>query len=105
MSVESKNSNIRVRRDGDKKGTGISSRMDVAPKELEGVGRILNQQRTSRDTTNHPSVELAKSGRAGAIQRRLKKSATTNPASSNISDSGSPDVAGDVGGDGSIPQN
>lgn len=95
MSVESKNSNIRVRQDGDKKSTGLTDRLASAPKELKGIQNVLAQRRIMRDTTNHPSVELARTGRADAIQRRLKKSATANTTSSNISDSGTPDDAGD----------
>lgn len=103
MSVESKNSNIRVRQDGDKKSTGLTDRLVTAPKELKGIQNILSQRRIMRDTTNHPSVELAKTGRASAIQRRLKKSTTTNGKSNQISDTGAPDDAGSDGfGDGGV---
>lgn len=91
MSVESKNSNIRVRRDGDKKSTGLTDRLASAPKELRGIQNVLAQRRIMRDTTNHPSVELARTGRVGAIKRRLEK---TGSLKTNISDSGSPDDAG-----------
>lgn len=101
MSIESKNSNIRVRPDGDKKNSGLTSRMDAAPKELDGIGKILAQRRIMRDTTNHPDVELSKTGRQGAIKRRLSKKSTNNVRSSpNISDSGSPDDAGGDNGPG-----
>jgi hypothetical protein len=95
MSVESKGSNIRVREDGDKKGTALTSRMDAAPSELKNIGKVLAQRRIMRDTTNHPDVELSRTGRQGAIKRRLSKGSTDKTRSSpHISDSGSPDDAG-----------
>jgi hypothetical protein len=97
MSVESKNSNIAQKPNGDKKGTGLTDRLAAAPKELRGIQNVLAQRRIMRDTTNHPSVELARTGRADAIQRRLKKSTATNRTSTKISDSGSPDDAGSSG--------
>lgn len=95
MSVESKNSNVKTRQDGDKKSTGLTSRMDAAPKELAGIGKVLAQRRLLRDTTNHPDIELSKTGRQGAIRRRLSKTAPEkSKATSSISDSGSPDDSG-----------
>jgi hypothetical protein len=97
MSVESKNSNIAQKPNGDKKGTGLTDRLAAAPKELRGIQNVLAQRRIMRDTTNHPSVELAKTGRADAIKRRLQKSVSANTKGSSISDSGSPDDAGSDG--------
>lgn len=89
MSVESKNSKLAQKPDGDKKSTGISDRRAQVPSELKGIANVLAQRRIMRDTTNHPSVELAKTARMGAAKRRLEK--TRSP---KISDSGSPDEQG-----------
>ena len=91
MSIESKNSKISEKPNGDKKSTGISDRRAQVPDELKGIANVLAQRRIMRDTTNHPSVELARTGRVGAIKRRMAKA-----GSPKISDSGSPD---DGGGD------
>lgn len=99
MVVESKNNNIVHKPNADKKGYGLTSRMDVAPKELAGIGKVLAQRRLMRDTTNHPDVELSKTGRQSAAKRRLTKASPNKTKASAIaSDSGSPDDAG-LGGD------
>lgn len=91
MSVESKNSKLAQKPNGDKKSTGISDRRSQVPAELKDIANVLAQRRIMRDTTNHPSVELARTARMGAVKRRLAKT-----GSPKISDSGSPD---DGGGD------
>lgn len=100
MSVESKNSQVRHRLDGDRSmpGPGLKSRVDAAPDELKRIQKVLSQRRIMRDTTNHPDVELSSTGRKGAVQRRLAKSKNERGTQANIADSGAPD-SGD-GGDG-----
>lgn len=112
MSVESSSSKLREKADGDvnrKVKGALQDRRDAMEPELERIRQSLIMHRANRDTTNHPTVEMASSDRKGAIRRRMQKN-TTSKRDKNLarsaknpvqSDSGTPDDAsGDIAGTG-----
>lgn len=119
MSVESASSKLREKADGDvnrKVKSALQDKRDAVEPELERIRQSLIMHRANRDTTNHPTVEMASSDRKGAISRRMQKNTTKgrnkklatqakNPiqSDSGVSDDASADIAGtgDGGGDAS----
>lgn len=104
MSVESSSSKLREKADGDvnrKVKGALQAKRDAIEPELERIRESLIQHRNNRDTTNHPTVEMASSDRKGAISRRMQKNTTksrnnglmTQVKNPITSDSGTPDNA------------
>lgn len=112
MSVESSNSKLREKADGDvnrKVKGALQDKRDAVEPELERIRQSLIEHRNNRDTTNHPTVEMASSDKKGAISRRMQKNLSggrnkklaTQSKNPLTSDSGTPDDASaDIAGTG-----